>query len=172
MPQYRGRDICDWVEVVAQLKRAGNLPEALTIAVGSLRAMEAAALRNPANVMEFYVTQVAIIQRKMKDYRGEIATLEGWLARGLPPARQDHRLDVQKRLAKAKELHARSLGQDSSVHTAEWKRLVTAGNALRSSGGAPRPEGQLHPVPARSRAARGEGRGGLPRRVSSSPPLS
>lgn len=123
MPKYKGRDICDWVEMVASLKREGNLEQALEIARGCMSAMAQAAQANPANVMEFYVSQVVIIQRKMKDYEGELATLDGWLAMGLPAARQDHRLELEKRRAKARELIAKRNGQDATAFTAEWKRL-------------------------------------------------
>ena len=68
MPKYQGIDICDWVEVIAKLKREGDLQQALGLASACMQAMQAEALRNPANVMEYYVAQVAIIQMKLKDY--------------------------------------------------------------------------------------------------------
>mgnify|MGYP001758759443 FL=1 len=34
MPKFNGRDICDWVDEVAALKRKGNLEQALEIAQG------------------------------------------------------------------------------------------------------------------------------------------
>ena len=104
MPKYQGIDICDWVEVIAKLKREGDLQQALGLASACMQAMQAEALRNPANVMEYYVAQVAIIQRKLKDYKGEIRVLEGWLGLGLPPTREDHHLDLLKRLAKARDI--------------------------------------------------------------------
>ena len=124
VPRYQGRQIYEWVGVIDDLKRTGDLDTALRVARGCMRAMQTSALQDPANVMEFYVSQVAIIQRRMKDYAGEIATVEEWLGLGLPPTRDDHRHALLKRLAKAKELRARQLGQDPSVHTTEWKRLV------------------------------------------------
>lgn len=43
---------------------------------------------------------------------------------GLPASRQDHRLDIQKRLAKAREMLAKERGEDLSGYYAEWERLV------------------------------------------------
>ena len=127
LPKYQGHEIYEWVSVVNDLKRAGDLEAALRVARGCMRAMQASALQDRSNVMEFYVLQVAIIQRRMKDYVAEIATVEEWLSLGLPPTRDDHRHALLKRLAKAKELRARQSGEDPSVHTAEWKRLVAQG---------------------------------------------
>lgn len=124
MPTFQGRDICDWVDDIARMKREGNLQQALLIAEGCMKAMIEASVRNPANVMEFYVVQVAIIQRKMKSYAAEIYTIETWLSMNIPPTRDDHRLDLEKRLAKAKEMLAKENGQDASPFTLEWKRLV------------------------------------------------
>ena len=79
-----GRDICDWVDDIAALKRSGDLSQALHVARGCMDAMIAAARLNPVNVAEYYVNQVAIIQHKQKDYWGEAETIERWLALGLP----------------------------------------------------------------------------------------
>lgn len=132
MPEFQGRAICDWVDVVSQLKRDGKLDEALAVARGCMDAMTSVALRNPDNVMEFYVSQVAVIQRKARDYAGETATISVWLNLGLPPAREDHRLDLRKRLAKAQELQAKVDGRDPAPYAAEWRRLVDAEKATRT----------------------------------------
>lgn len=124
MPKFNGRDICDWIDDVNKLKRTGKLPEALELAQGCMGAMTAAARENSSSVMEFYVKQVAIIQRKQKDYSGEVDTIEAWLALEFVPPREDYRLDLQKRLAKAHELLAKERGEDPSEYHAEWKRLV------------------------------------------------
>lgn len=137
MPKFQGRDICDWVDVVAQLKREGNLESALSIAQGCMDAMVSASMINSNNVMEFYVSQVAIIQRKMRNYPGEIATIGGWLHLGIPPTREDHRLDLLKRFAKAQELQAKVDGRDPTPYTTEWKRLVDAGKATRPPSAGP-----------------------------------
>ncbi|MCF4005596.1 3'-5' exonuclease [Corynebacterium uropygiale] len=124
MPQYRDRDICDWIGDIADLKREGRLEEALELATGCMHAMVAAAEINPANVMEYYVIQVGIIQRKLKDYASEVEMLTDWLGRDLPAPRDDYRLEIRKRLAKAQALHAKAEGRDPSAFNAEWKRLV------------------------------------------------
>lgn len=131
MPTFRGRDICEWESDIARLKRDGQLGEALELATGCMDAMVQTAVRNPANAMEHYVIQVAVIQRKMKAYGEEIQTTTTWLAMGIPAPRHDHRLDLQKRLAKAQELLARQEGRDSSAHHAEWKRLVELGKKAK-----------------------------------------
>lgn len=107
MPKFDGRDICDWVDDIAALKRSGDLSQALHVARGCMDAMIAAARLNPVNVAEYYVNQVAIIQHKQKDYWGEAETIERWLALGLPAPREDFRLELRKRLAKAREMLAK-----------------------------------------------------------------
>lgn len=124
MPKFDGRDICDWVDDIAALKRSGDLSQALHVARGCMDAMIAAARLNPVNVAEYYVNQVAIIQHKQKDYWGEAETIERWLALGLPAPREDFRLELRKRLAKAREMLAKQRGEDPSQHHAEWKRFV------------------------------------------------
>ena len=134
MPTYRERDISDWVPEVRRLKRSGELEAALTLATGCTDAMVQAAERNPANVMEHYVIEVVRIQHKMARYSDEVNTIESWLGREIPASRDDHRLDLRKRLAKARELVARSEGRDSSAHHAEWKRLVALQKASKQQG--------------------------------------
>ncbi len=133
MPKFNGRDICDWVDDIEHLKRQGDLQQALWIAQECLNAMARAALQNPKNVMEFYVAQVAIIQHKMKDYEGELVTLDTWLGTGLPAPREDYRVDLRKRRAKARELVAKRNGEDASAFTAEWKHLVELEKAMKAS---------------------------------------
>ncbi|MDU0968111.1 MAG: exonuclease domain-containing protein [Actinomycetaceae bacterium] len=123
MPQYRGVDICDWLPIISELKRGGDLEGALEIAVGCMDAMREAAMRNPENVLEHYVKEVVIIQRKMKDYRGEVDTIKGWLSTGLPN-RPEYQLDYEKRLAKAQAMLAKSEGRDPSAYHAQWHELV------------------------------------------------
>lgn len=133
MPKYCGRNICDWVDDVKSLKRDGDLDQALVIAHGCMDAMVDAARHNPINVMEFYVNQVAIIQHKIKDYTSEIETIEGWLGLEFPAPRQDYRLGLQKRLAKAYELLAKERGEDSAAYRAEWKRLLELEKTQKSA---------------------------------------
>ncbi|MBE6478812.1 MAG: hypothetical protein E7Z97_12245 [Propionibacteriaceae bacterium] len=124
VPKYRGREICDWNDTVASLKREERLEEALTIATGCMKAMQDSALRNPDNVMEHYVIEVCKIQHKMRFYDAEISTIEAWLDLNIPPSRADHRLNLRKRLAKARECSAREKGLDPSPYKKEWHALV------------------------------------------------
>ena len=87
-PQYQGRDLYEWVEQIADLKRAGQLDQAEQLARGCMDAMTAHALKgNPA--MEHYVIELAIIQRKRRDYRAEVDTISRWLALELPAERDE-----------------------------------------------------------------------------------
>ncbi len=124
MPKYKGRDICDWGIEIARLKREAKLDDALALATGCMQEMMKAAQKSPVNVMEHYVIEVAIILHKMKKYADEVAMIEDWLNRGFPAPREDFRLDLRKRLAKAQELWAKSEGRDWSTFNAEWKQLV------------------------------------------------
>ena len=47
MPKFDGRDICDWVDDIAALKRSGDLSRALHVARGCMDAMIAAARLTP-----------------------------------------------------------------------------------------------------------------------------
>lgn len=42
-----------------------------------MEAMVAAAQQDSRNVMEFYAIQVVVIQHKMRDYAGEVETIDG-----------------------------------------------------------------------------------------------
>ncbi|WP_022868837.1 exonuclease domain-containing protein [Schaalia vaccimaxillae] len=134
MPQYQGRDICDWIDVIAALKRQDRLDEALDLATGCMNAMIETARANPGNAMEFYVIQVAVIEHKMRAYRREVRTIESWLALEIPAPREDHRLDLRKRMAKAQELVAKEQGQDPSPFHAEWKRLLDLEKEQKAQG--------------------------------------
>ena len=112
MPRYRDRNICDWVPEISRSKQEGDWGRALSLAVGCMNAMVDVAARNPSNVMEYYVIQVAIIQHRMKAYEDEILTVQNWLSLGLPAPRADYRINLQKRLAKDHELVAKSEGRD------------------------------------------------------------
>lgn len=133
-PTFDGRPLFDWVDVIAALKRDGELGRALVIADGCMKSMAAAAMQDPAYVMEFYVKQVAVIMRKLGDHQGEVTMLEDWLGLGLPAPREDYRLDLKKRLAKAQELAAKAEGGDASIYRQEWKRLVELEKQAKTSG--------------------------------------
>lgn len=132
MPRFQNRDICDWGDEINRLKRAGRLEEALQIAVGCMDAMAEVAVQNPANAMEHYVIQVAVIQRKLKAYADEIHTIERWLELGIKPPREDFRIELLKRLAKAQEIQAKAEGRDYTHFREEWKRLVGLEKSLKA----------------------------------------
>lgn len=124
MPYFDGVPVCDWVDRIDALKRAGDLEAALGLATGCMHAMIEVAQRHPASVMEHYVIQVTIIQHKMRAFRDEVRTIEQYLALGLPAARADHRINLHKRLAKAHELWAKAEGKPSAMYQQDWRRLV------------------------------------------------
>lgn len=144
-PQYQSEELeLDGVplsyvsERVAALKRQGDLDGALDLAVRSMEVMENAAIVDPSNVMEYYVIEVAVILHKQKNYLQEIVVIQTWLSNDYPVPREDYHVDLRKRLAKANEMCAKSIGGDPAPHNAEWKRLVeehkAAKEAYRASG--------------------------------------
>lgn len=124
MPVFRGRAISEWLPEIARLKRENQLDEALQLARGCMYAMAGTARNDPKSVMDFYVIEVVKIQGKQKDYRGIVDTIGSWLATGLPERREDERVDLLKRLAKAKEQVARAEGEDSSDYHRQWRELL------------------------------------------------
>ncbi|MDO4927801.1 MAG: exonuclease domain-containing protein [Corynebacterium sp.] len=129
--KYKGRPVIYWSQDISRYKREGDLDQALTIAKGCIDALSAAAPRIPADTIEFFVTQAAIIQHKQKDFAGEVATLEAWVHLDGPTPREEMRLSLIKRLAKARESLARQQGEDPSAHKAEWKRYVELEKAYK-----------------------------------------
>lgn len=123
-PRYNGRPIYEWSEEISSLKRAKEIDKALLLAQGCMQVMIEASQVNTDYVMEYYVIEVAKIQHQKKSYSDEISTIEKWLALDLPAPRQDYRLNLLKRRAKAQELLAKSQGQDFQPYYDEWKRLV------------------------------------------------
>lgn len=133
MPKYQGVDICDWIPEISRLKKEQEFDKALSIANGAMGAMIEVALKNPDNAMERYVIEVALIQHKIKDYAAVVKTIESWFHYDIPAPREDMRVDLQKRLAKAKELLAKQEGRDSSLYHQEWKRLVELSKTTKKS---------------------------------------
>ncbi|NLE98597.1 MAG: DNA polymerase III subunit epsilon, partial [Propionibacterium sp.] len=160
MPRYRGTPICDLVDDVNRLKRDGRLDEALALAQGCMDAMVADARAGRGQAMEFYVTQVAIILRRMRRIDDEARLLQGWLASGIPPSRDDHRVGLRKRLAKAHADLDEQSGRDPSQHLAEWRRLVAEEKALKQASGGSQ---------QRSTTGRSAARPGSSRRGGASP---
>lgn len=133
MPEYQGVDICDWIPEISRLKKEGDFENALSIAKGAMNAMVEVSLKNPGNAMERYVIEVALIQHKIKDYAAVVETIELWFSYDIPAPREDFRVDLQKRLAKAQELLAKQEGRDSSLYHQEWKRLIELSKNIKDS---------------------------------------
>lgn len=155
MPVYDGVPICDWERQIAAFKRNKDYDSALILARGCMDAMIQAAHRSTENVMEHYVIQVLIIQHKMKDYSGEINTIESWFAHGFPASRQDFDIDIRKRLAKAREQLAKVNGEDPSEHTKAWKELLELQKRSGSSHGSVTGASRLSDTPTRSHVRTG-----------------
>lgn len=75
--RFCDRHYTEWVQEVKQLKRDGNLDEALVVLMGCIDAVEdemtAQGWHDPA---PWYYEQAAIVHRKRKDYAAEVAVLE------------------------------------------------------------------------------------------------
>ncbi|WP_232525707.1 3'-5' exonuclease [Actinomyces sp. zg-332] len=112
------------MDEIAELKREGKLEEALEIAKGCMKSMVQVALSNSDNAMEYYVIQVAIIQHKLKAYEEEVQTIQKWLDYDIKPYRSDYRISLHKRLAKARELVAKTKGMDSKLYNDSWRNLI------------------------------------------------
>jgi hypothetical protein len=96
---HRGKHYTEWVEDVKALKRAERLDEAVTLLTGLVSAVEYEAARKRWLLAPWYYDQLAIIQRKKKDYAAEIAILERFAEKnrshgGLTP-------EMAKRMSKA-----------------------------------------------------------------------
>lgn len=164
MPQHDGRDICDEMTRLADLKRSGELDSALVLAVGCMNAMATAARLNPTIVMEHYVVETCVVLSKMHRWADEIEVIKAWQGLHMPASRDDARLRLEKRLAKAEQALAKSEGRDPSAYAARWHALVAeekaAAGARQAPGGASTPvgdrtgrtrvAGQSRPAPVRS----------------------
>lgn len=120
---YQGAPILDWIPRLSKAKRENELDYALTIARGCADAMTKAAKSDPTLAESYFVEQVAIIERKRKNYEAEAQAVSSWLDLDIDePAYK--RVGLQKRLAKAREMAAKVKGEDASEHTRQWKELV------------------------------------------------
>lgn len=110
-----GRDYTEWAEVIRDLKRDGQLQDALTLALKCVDATEREAA-DPAirarsagygdgvpTLPPGYTNEAAVIYRKLGDLDGEVAVLERYLAASAPQV--DSR--VMDRLVKARALKDR-----------------------------------------------------------------
>lgn len=131
-PRYQGRPVYEHESRIRQLKREDRLEDALALATGCMSAMIDVARRHPGSAMEHYVIEVCKIQHKLKRHEELVQTVETWFALGIPSPREDFSLDLRKRLAKARELHAKQTGADPSGFTEQWRALVEEQKALKA----------------------------------------
>lgn len=119
--RFNGLDVADWSREVTRLKRAGLDEEALDLALACLRALT----RNgPVSIR--FVTQVTVLQHKLGLFDDEITVLEHFRTPGRLRGSERELLDVEKRLAKARELRARRAGEDPAPFRSRWRELVDA----------------------------------------------
>ena len=136
--KFNGYDVADWSREIARLKRAGQDEEALDLALGCLRAL---AGNGPTSLR--FVTQVTVLQHRLGLLDDEIAVLEHFRSPGRLRGGQRDLLDVEKRLAKSRELRAKATGEDPTPFRAQWRRLVDAHKS------APAPAQPFLPTPER-----------------------
>jgi len=80
---YKGEHYTEYVDKVKGLKRAGNLDKVEKLVLGLVDAVEKEARAEGHGVAPWYYEQLAIVYRKQKRYKAEIAILERY-------ARQRH----------------------------------------------------------------------------------
>lgn len=99
---YRGKHYTEWVEKVKDLKRDGQLDEALTLLHGLVEAVEREATTKHWGVAPWYYEQIAIICRKQGDLTGEMAILQRYDSQPAAPGSTAPKLAA--RLRKVTEL--------------------------------------------------------------------
>lgn len=134
MPYFNGREVDSWAPVIARLKRAGQPEQALDIA---LACVDACAREGTVPVR--YVTQATILQHSLSLIDDEIHLLEFALRGSYTTG---DRLELEKRLAKARETAAKRDGVDASAFRARWRELVNKQKSL------PKPRPRFLPTPA------------------------
>lgn len=121
-----GVPIFELLEKAQELKREEKNEEALELAEKAMIGMAIAAQSGEGKVLDTYVIEVCIILGKMGEVDEEIRTIEEYLSLNLPPPRMDVRMDLLKRLSRAKMISAGKSGDEDSVdkYREEWKRLI------------------------------------------------
>jgi len=80
MPNSRGlvegRHYTEYVEKIKELKRNNQYPDAISLLLQCIDAVEAEAAANRSGVAPWYYEQLAIIYHKQKDPIGELKVLE------------------------------------------------------------------------------------------------
>lgn len=120
MAFLNGRDVYDWLPVIASRKRAGQPEEALDIAVACINAF-----LGPVPVR--FLTQATILQHSLGLFDDEIHLLRTALRDSYDTA---DTLELHKRLAKAQEAAAKRAGEDPGEFRARWRELVDKQKAL------------------------------------------
>jgi|GEM_PF-734569 len=95
----RGKHYTDWVDDITALKRHKAHEECCALLGELLDAVEREATEQSVSPAPWYYQQMAIVLRKEKDFDGEIAVIERYLA--FPHPTWPPRPELQERLAKA-----------------------------------------------------------------------
>ncbi|NHU44288.1 hypothetical protein [Rhodococcus sp. A14] len=103
--QYQGKPTHEWSGPIDELKRAGEYEKALAILLPVIAAQAEADKILDRPTSGYYTEQAAIIYRKLKHYRGEIAVLEQHLAGRIPG---DAPAGLVARLARARILEKKA----------------------------------------------------------------
>lgn len=120
MAHLNGRDVYDWLPVIARRKRAGQPEEALDIAVACINAF-------PGRIPVRFLTQATILQHSLALFDDETTLLRRALRGSYDLADE---LELHKRLAKAQEAAAKRDGKDAQVFRARWRELVDTQKSL------------------------------------------
>jgi HIRAN domain len=109
--QHRGKHYTEWVDDVKALKRHEAYGEAHDLLQHLVEAVEQEAKAEQWAPAPWYYEQLAIVNRKLADYDGEVATLERYIefATSLDPA--GPRPEMLERLPKARALRLRKTGR-------------------------------------------------------------
>lgn len=120
MAHLNGRDVYDWLPVIAGRKRAGQPEEALDIALACINAFS-------GTVPIKFLTHATILQHSLGLFDDEITLLSTALRGSYNTADV---LELHKRLAKAQEARAKREGDDPGPFRARWRELVDKQKSL------------------------------------------
>lgn len=107
--RFAGQPVWDWLPYVQKLEADGRTDEALRLVYALITVAEQEAMLSGREPAPAYTERAAIIHRKHKDYRAEIAVIERWDS-VCPPQRRGPgatQAKLAKRLDRAKELAER-----------------------------------------------------------------
>lgn len=109
---FAGKPLWDWLRYVEELSRQGSNDKALELVGALITAAEQESQISGQEPAPAYTWRAAIIYRKQRDYRAEIAVLERW-EKACPPEKRGPGTTQEafaKRLEKARALAARKVG--------------------------------------------------------------